>query len=320
VCSSDLLLVNGDFEAGDLVRGVPRPWEAVPPTPEFKDTPQGTVETIRGGLPPGGRALRLTKLDGRLPWSPIVNNGYKLEAGGTYEFSVMAKGTLPTFVLRASARLKEQPPAKMAKAFPVPADFASVAFRFTVPQATESVNMGIAAPAGSAGEVLIDQAVLRRVLNAGETAMSNAPDYSPDPDPIHGLDALCERAGHKPWDLYWSKDHLLSYRVMFRDRKYGTWMWLLDDSPSIQYCETSSIWPGWNSDGSVMWVTGSRRTAKGGTARSWLFNADFSRLVPMPARGVPLWDLADPDVYYIHQPGKLTKMNHRTGEQKVLAT
>ena len=317
------LLVNGDFETGRITRGAPEPWAASLTSSEVDNKPQGTVQTIDGGVAPGRRALRVTKLANALWWPQVWNWAYKLQPGGVYEFSIMAKGTMPQVNLRATGRLKGRV-AKMSQGRAPTRKFSRLRFRFVVPAGSESVGVGLSAPAGAAGEVVYDNAILRRVLHADDAARAMArayapPDWSPEPDPVHGLDALCERAGHKPWDRFWRTDHLLSYRVMFKDRRHGTDLWLIDKSPSTQFCVTASIWPGWNADGSVLMVNGARQAADGPRKR-WLCNADFSRLTPMPAGSMPLWDLADPNIYYTHVPGKVAKVDLRTGQERVLAT
>ena len=316
------LLVNGGFETGELVDGAPEPWGAALTSSEVDNQPQGTVETVRGGLPPGERALRVTKLGSALWWPQVWDHGYRLKPGCPYEFSIMAKGTLPQVNLRVSG-YRDGRRAKMSHGVQPTEDFSRLAFRFVVPEGSETVAVGLSAPAGAAGEVIYDNAVLRRLLYTDSEARSMAgayapPDFSPDPDPVHGLEALCERAGRKPWDLYWREDHMASHRVIFRDRVHGTWLWMLDNSPSIQYCVTASIWPGWNADGSVLMINGSRRTPDG-APRNWLCNADVSRMVPQPAGGMPLWDLEEPSVYYYHSPGKVGRVDLRTGEDRELA-
>jgi len=317
------LLVNGDFETGKLSGGLPAPWTPHLTSSEVDNKPQGTLACVAGGVTPGKRALRFTKLSTALYWPQVWNWGYNLKPGGVYEFSIVARGTMPQVNLRATARIKERV-AKMSHTVKPTREFSLLRFRFIVPDQAEQVGVGLSAPAGSAGEVMYDNAILRRVLHADDTARALArahapPDWSLDPDPVHGLDSLCERAGHKPWDLFWRKDHLLTYRVMFRDRKYGTWLWLLDKSPSVQYVVTASIWPGWNKDCSVLMINGTRKTADS-AAKRWFCNADFSRMKPQPTGGMPLWDLENPDVYYWHTPGKVEKVNFRTGKTRVLAT
>ena len=313
------LLVNGDFEDAQVAQGAPDPWGVSLTSSEVHNEPQGEVHTVEGGLAPGKHALLFKKLATALWWPQVWNHGYKLAPGGTYEFSIMVMGTMAQVNLRATAIVEGQP-VKMSHGVNPTNEFTRLKIAFVVPEGATSVAVGLSAPAATPGQVLYDNAILRRVLRA-EDAMEHKyypPDWSPPPDPIHGLEALLARAGHKPWDLYQRDGGLLTCRVMFKDRKYGTDLWMLDNSPSTQYVVTASIWPGWNADCSVMMLPG-RRTAGGEAPKRWLCDAEFSRLVPQPAGGMPLWDLENPDVYYAHSQGKVEKINFRTGEQKVLA-
>ncbi|MBT4814868.1 MAG: hypothetical protein HON70_04175, partial [Lentisphaerae bacterium] len=319
------LLKNGDFEEGEPRNGAPSPWTVSLTSSEVDNRLQGTVTTVAGGAADGQRALRLTKLGTALWWPQIWNWEYSLTVGGVYEFSILARGTMPQVNLRATARVEGRA-VKMSEGRRPGKEFERLRYRFMVPEGATSVGVGISAPAGAAGETLFDDAVLRRLLHRDGATRTSAisaspPDFSPDPDPIHGLEALSERAGHKPWDRYWRGDRLISHRVMFRDRKHGTWLWLLDNSPSVQYCVTASIWPGWNADGSVLYVNGPRQTPDS-TPKSWLFNADFSALRPHPFGGMPLWDREDPSVYYCHSgsEGKVWKVDLRTGRETLLAS
>ncbi len=315
------LLANGDFEAGQ--GAVPESWDASLTSPEVNNQPQGTVAGVDGGVPPGKRALRVTKLSTALYWPQVWSPGYPLVPGGAYEFSALIRGTMAQVNLRANGRVGERR-AKMSRGIAPGKEFARHAFLFVVPEKTEDVGVGLAAPAGVSGEIVVDNAVLRRVLHDDDAARAQAaayapPDFSPDKDPIHGLEALAERAGHKPWSLFWRKDHLLTWRVIFRDRRFGTDLWLLDHSPTREFGVTASIWPAWNADGSVMMLP-ENRLAPVEPRRPWLADAGFTRLVPMPTGGTPLWDLQNPDLYYMHRPGVLQKVNHRTGEVTTLAT
>lgn len=317
------LLENGDFEAGDPGAAVPKAWSAALTSPEVRNERQGEVRAVPGGSPSGKQALRLMKLPTALYWPQVWSRGYRLEPGGIYEFSLRIEGDIPQVNLRANGMAGGQR-VKLSKGVAPTKEPARYAFTFVVPEKTEEVSVGIAAPAGASGEVLLDDAVLKRVLVGDEAARVQAqayapPDWSPDPDPVHGLTSLCERAGRKPWDLFWRGDHLFTHRVILRDRKLGTEMWLLDHSPVREYGVTASIWPAWNADCSVMWLP-ERRLAPTEPRRPWVVSADFSRMAPAPATGMPLWDLENPDVYYTHAPGKVEKWNLRTGEGRVLAT
>ncbi|HUS80547.1 MAG TPA: sugar-binding protein, partial [Armatimonadota bacterium] len=278
--TTDSLLINGDFETGEDRNGAPSPWTASLTSAEVNNAPQGEVETVEGGLPPGHRALRFRKLGTALYWPQVWSGRYALEPGGTYEFSIMARGTLTTVNLRGTAYAGDDL-VKLASPVKVGLEFARVAFSFVVPEGTEGVAVGLSAPAGAAGEVLYDNAVLRRTLPTEEAARRAfmAPDWSPDPDPVHGLESLMERAGHKPWDLFWREDHLLTWPVRFRDRRFGTELWLLDNSPDREFVVTASIWPGWNADGSVLYLPGDRMA---GTERrrGWLSDTRSSSMRP----------------------------------------
>ncbi len=315
------LLRNPGFEGGELGPGAPQPWSVTLTSAEVDNKPQGEVHTVEGGLPPGQRALLFKKLGTALWWPQVWNHGYRLQPGGTYEFSIMVKGTMPQVNVRATAIVEGQSVKMSEGRKPSPDEFTRQGFAFVVPEGASEVHVGLSAPAAAAGTVLYDNAVLRRILYHPEAVMRKyfPPDWSPDPDPIHGLAALCERAGHKPWDLFWRKDHLLTYRVMFKDRKFGADLWLLDNSPCREYVVTASIWPGWNADCSALMLPGSRMAGEE-SKRPWLCNSDFSRLTPMPTGGMPLWDLQNPDLYYVHSRGKVEKVNFRTGEVTELAT
>ena len=54
------LLVNGDFETGNVVNGAPEPWRALATSSYFKNKPQGAIETAPGGVKPGKRMIRFT--------------------------------------------------------------------------------------------------------------------------------------------------------------------------------------------------------------------------------------------------------------------
>lgn len=140
-------------------------------------------------------------------------------------------------------------------------------------------------------------------------------------DPIHGLDALLERTGHRPWDLF-ARDNgtLASYRVVFHDQKHGTEVWMLDPSLGSDHNRTASVWPAWNADASRLYLRGERKTSDQARPHmGWLFNADYSRLQPLPESVRPIWDREDPDIYYIRTPGQLVRGNARTGQSEVLA-
>ena len=315
------LIRNGTFTtAGEAI---PAPWLAALTSPEVNNAPQGTIEAIPRTDTPGQNAIRLTKLAQALWWPQLWNTDYALIPGATYELSAVASGTLPAVNLRANTRGQGRL-AKLSGSRELSATPTRVAFRFTVPALTEKTDIGFSAPAGTGGEAVLADVVLRRVLHGDDTTASapaalTPPDYSPDPDPFHGLAALTERAGTKPWEHHWRDGALLSHRTIFRDRRYGTPLWLLDHSPSSQVGITASIWPGWNENGSRLLLGGLRR-APDGTPKRWIANADLSALTPMPPGGMPLWDRDQPDVCYRHEPGMLTRLDLATGEQRLVAS
>lgn len=315
------LLPNGDFERGELGDDAPEGWHAHLTSSEVDNAYQGDVQTVEGGLEPGRQALRVTKVPEALWWPQVWSDGMSLQPGGTYELSMAMGGSLQQVNLRATFICEGEPVKISEGRRPGEEQFVRRSLAFIVPEAADETRVGIAAPDDVFGEVVLDNAVLRRML-AAEDAVERqyyAPDWSPDPDPVHGLHALVERAGHKPWELFERDGGLLTHRVIFHDRERGTELWLLDDSPGREYVVTASIWPGWNADCSVLMLPGGR-VLGGETIKHWQCNRDFSRLTPMPTGGMPLWDLQDPDIYYVHSRGKVERANLRTGEVTELAS
>jgi hypothetical protein len=315
------LLANGDFEEGEVADGAPPPWRPAVTSPEVDNAPQGTVETLADAGLDGGRALRMTKLATALWWPQVWTGPYPLEAGGVYEFSVMARGTLPTINLRATA-LADGQALKMSHPCAVPAAWERLRFIFGVPPRTTGVSIGLSAPAAIAGEVFLDQARLRRALaSAGplDTPMPLSTDA--DPDPVQGLNAFMERQGHKPWDLFQAGAELKTLRLIFHDRQFGTPVWMLDTSPTVDHNGTASVWSAWNPTASTLFVEGARYL-DGVAQRGWFFNADFSRLLPARGGRPAVWSPEDPDVYYAPASpvDSITRNHWRTGEQRVLAT
>ena len=321
------LLVDGHFEGSKLGKTASKPWAFSLTSREVDNKPQGTLEIVPGGVKPGNQALRFTKLGPALWWPQVWSSGYRLQPSGAYELSIMAKGSIPGINLRATGFSKKAS-AKMSRGFtPSKTKFSRLAFRFVVPDGTEKVIVGLSAPKGAAGEVLLDNAVLRRVLLSDDAAKAAAymhapPDWGPDPDPVQGLESLRERAGHKPWDLFWRGDDLMLSAVMFKDRQYGTWILMPDRSPTPEYVLTASVWPAWNANGSRLQLAGHRPRPDGWPWRSsWFCNADFSRMVIKPNQSLVIWDPEDPNVYYGHRSdlGKVWKFDFRTGKGRVLA-
>lgn len=310
------LLTNGDFEAGEVAANLPRPWIASMTSPEVDNAVQGTVETIEGAGVDGGRAVRVTKLLSALYWPQIWSPTYELVPGGVYEFSVMARGTLPNVNLRANMFKDGTRVARPSETFETPEDWTRLRYYFRVADAP-TTSVGLSAPHMISGEVWYDQAMLRRVIGGAETAdFSPSTTYDPDPDPVHGLHALMERSGEKPYDLFWDGEALKTLRVIFRDRSFGTRTWMLDNSPTVDHCGTASVWPAWNADASKIRVSGSRpvdQEREGG----FIFNEDFSR---MTRHLTGYWDRNNANIRFIHRSGSLRIGDCDTGEIREVAT
>ena len=325
------LLPNGDFGSGAVVRGAPRPWRAsvTRNDAELKGKPQGKVETVGGGLKPGSRALRYvkTELNSNLP--QVWLHGLRPVPGATYEFSAMARGDLQNCCLRVSAYRKGRR-VRMGWKFSPDKSFKRYAYRFVVPEGTDRLAVGFGVYRHVLGEVVYDDAMVRRVLGSDDlggvgAAAFTPPTFDPPKDPIHGLEAYCERAGVKPWDLFFKDRGLVTQRLIFTDRRFGTTVWMLDNSPGRQFNSTATVWQPWNADGSRVRTRGYMPLRKG-YERKWAYNPGFSRLTPMPYSRIPVWDLEDPDIYYYFvrsrgkSPGRLFKANIRTRKSEVLAS
>lgn len=314
------LLVNGSFDEGDVVGGAPPPWQASLTSPEVDNAMQGTVETLDDAGVAGGRALRMTKLASALWWPQVWNGTYALEPGGVYEFSVMVRGTLPEISLRANAVADGQQN-KMSRTHRVPEEWQRLHFVFAVPERTNHVSVGLSAPANIAGEIFFDQARLQRlVVLPGSATIPQPLSAAPDPDPVQGLDAFMERQGVKPYELYQDGEDLVSHRLIFADRQFGTPVWMLDNSPTVDHTGTASVWSAWNPNGTALFVEGTRML--GDTAhRGWFFNADFSRLRPSRGGRPAVWDPERPDIFYspASPSDRVTRNNWRTGEQELVS-
>jgi len=146
-------------------------------------------------------------------------------------------------------------------------------------------------------------------------------EFREAPHPIQGLESLMERQGEKPYDLFEQEDGSLAlHRVIFRDKQFGTEVWMIDDSPTVDHAGTASVWSAWNADGSALYVDGTREIG-GSTHRGWFADGSFSRLWPAHGERPAVWAPEDPELYYapINPSDKLTRNNWRTGEQTVLA-
>ena len=313
------LLINGDFEEGEGEH-LPPPWSASLTSPEVDNAPQGTVETLAGVGVDGGRAVRKTKLLDALWWPQIWSPGYDLEPGAHYEFSIMARGSLPTVNLRASGYADGQRVMRLSQSFEVPEEWERLRYYFSVPHEAPRISVGLSAPNMISGEVFYDKAMLRRVLMAADgSGLPPVATYDPDPDQLQGLYAFAERQGHKPWDLYIRDEGLLTRRTIFRDRQFGTWVWMMDDSHTVGHVGTASVWPAWNANASLLYLPGAR-IGPDGRQSGWLATADGTRLIKVPGEGGSMsFDRQNPDLLFLHRSGSLVEANVRTGETRTVA-
>ncbi|MFO8079706.1 MAG: hypothetical protein R6V07_05305 [Armatimonadota bacterium] len=171
---------------------------------------------------------------------------------------------------------------------------------------------------GDGTSITVDYVRFVSELTEEEQEAMPPSSHDPDPDPVHGLDALMERHGHKPWDLYARDDSLLTRRTIFTDRQFGTQIWMLDDSPTAEHCTTASVWPAWNADASLLFLQDTRIGPEG-PARGWYATDEYSRLSPGPETSRVSWDRKNADIAYVHSAGKLVETNSRTGESRVVA-
>ena len=147
--------------------------------------------------------------------------------------------------------------------------------------------------------------------------------FRSDPDPIQGLEAFVDRTGIKPYEMFWREDGLITTRVIFKDRTFGTEIWMLDNSPVIDNNSTASYNSAWNANGSIIMLDGARVDSEGEN-RGWLMDEDFSRLQRPPISGISslrshVWDLEHPDIFFYHRSGELLECNVRTGEVRTVA-
>ncbi|MDY0168676.1 MAG: fibronectin type III domain-containing protein [Thermoguttaceae bacterium] len=312
------LLTNGDF-AGELGKGVPAPWRATLTSPEVNHAHQGNVETVASPFDEGGNAVQLSKHGAASYWPQVWSPTLRLEPG-PYEFSVEAVGTLPRMSLRASAIVDRQR-VRLDRSVATPDTPQTLRHAFVVPEGAETVSVGIAAPASMGGQVTFGRAALRQLAQVPPGAVAALPPGDePDPDPIHGLESFMERHGHKPYDLFERGDELMALRVIFEDRQFGTPVWMLDDSPTVEHGGTASVWPAWQPQGAAIFIEGARPI--GDRVHSgWFFHSDFSRLRPSRGGRPAVWAPEDPDLFYspASPSSNVTRTNWRTGEQEVIA-
>ncbi len=168
---------------------------------------------------------------------------------------------------------------------------------------------------------IVAWAVVMMGMGAGAAVADVPPEYAEGPHPIQGLEAFMERHGEKPYDLFENEDGSLSMRrLIFEDKQFGTEVWMIDDSPTVDHAGTASIWPAWNPAGTALYLGGTRPI--GGEPHSgWFCNADFSRMHPTDGARPAVWSEEDPDVYYgPTSPAEgLIRHNWRTGEQETVA-
>ena len=142
------------------------------------------------------------------------------------------------------------------------------------------------------------------------------PQYQEGPHPIQGLESFMERHGEKPYDLFEQEDGSLAmHRVIFEDMQFGTPVWMVDDSPTVDHAGTASIWWAWSINGSALYLEGTREIG-GESHRGWFCEGDFSRMWPAQGGRPAVWAPEDPDVYYApaSPSDRVTRNNWRTGD------
>jgi len=312
------LLANGSF-AGPRGKGAPAPWGVALTSPEVNNASQGTVDTVASPFGEGENAVRLWKHGAASYWPQVWSPAIRLEPG-PYEFAIEAVGTLQQISLRASAIVKQER-VRLDRSVVTPDTPRLLRHAFVVPEGTETVSVGIAAPANVGGEVTFGRALLRRLPRTPADAIAALPPGDePDPDPVQGLESFIERHGHKPYDLFQRGDDLMTLRMIFEDRQFGTPVWMLDNSPTVDHCGTASIWPAWNPDASTLFVEGPRAIGDrlhGG----WFIHSEFSRMRPSRGGRPAVWAPENPDLFYgpASPEGNVARTNWRTGEQKIIA-
>ncbi|MFW6170282.1 MAG: hypothetical protein ACODAD_07320 [Planctomycetota bacterium] len=165
--------------------------------------------------------------------------------------------------------------------------------------------------------ILTAAALLAPVTAVGELP----PEYQEGPHPIQGLTSFMERHGEKPYDLFFREGGALAtHRVIFEDKQFGTEVWMIDDSPTVDHAGTASIWPAWNVNASALYVEGARRGGDG-PRQGWFHDASFSLMSPAQGGRPAVWAPENPDVYYApaSPTDHVTRHDWRTGEQTVVA-
>ena len=312
------LLTNGNF-AGERGKGAPSPWQVTLTTAEVDHAPQGTVDTVASPFVDGENAIRLYKHGAALYWPQIWSPGLSLEPG-PYEFRIEAVGSLPQIALRASAIVDGQR-VKLDRRVETPHTRQMVRHAFVVPKGADRVSVGISAPAGNGGDVIFGRAVLQRLTRTPPGAIAALPlGDEPDPDPVQGLSSFMERHGRKPYELFERDGELMTHRLIFEDRQFGTPVWMLDTSPTVDHGGTASVWAAWNPNGSAIFVEGARRLGDQ-VHKGWFIHSDYSRMRPSRGGRPAVWLPEDPDRFYspASPTDGVTCTNWRTGKQEVVA-
>lgn len=148
------------------------------------------------------------------------------------------------------------------------------------------------------------------------------PHYREGPHPVQGLESLMERHGVKPYDLFALEGNssLAMHRVIFRDKQFGTEVWMLDDAPTVAHAGTASVWSAWNINATTLYLEGTRPLGDD-THSGWFCDAGFTRLWPARGGRPAVWSPDDPDLYYGHASPRdnVARNNWRTGEQTIIA-
>jgi len=112
----------------------------------------------------------------------------------------------------------------------------------------------------------------------------------------------------------------MTLRVIFHDQRFGTPIWMLDNSPTVDHAGTASVWSAWNSDASTLYVEGAR-PIRGRLHSGWFFHSDYSRLRPSCAGRPAVWAPENPDLFYgpVSPTSNVIRANWRTGKQETLA-
>ena len=130
-----------------------------------------------------------------------------------------------------------------------------------------------------------------------------------------------ERHGEKPYELFQQEDGSLAmHRVIFEDLQFGTSVWMIDDSPTVDHAGTASIWWAWNLDGSALYIEGTREF-DGAAHSGWFCDGGFSRMYRARGARPAVWAPDNPEVYYAptNPSDKVTRNNWRTGEEEAIA-